>query len=122
MLHLKQDHSEFVVLSVLAEGPSYGYAISKEIAARSEGAFKLSASAMYPLLTKLEKQGLVTTSWEEIKAQGADPDSSGRKRKWYTLSTKGTKRLAQHIETQRRVVKILSAFAPDALAGGVGMP
>lgn len=120
MLHLKQDHSEFVVLSVLAEGSSYGYAISKEIAARSEGAFKLSASAMYPLLTKLEKQGLVTTSWEEIKAQGADPDSSGRKRKWYTLSAKGTKRLAQHIENQRRVLKILSAFAPDTLTSEAG--
>lgn len=122
MLHLKQDHSEFVVLSVLAEGPSYGYAISKEIAARSDGAFKLSASAMYPLLTKLEKQGLVTTGWEEIKAQGADPDSSGRKRKWYTLSAKGTKRLAQHIENQRRVLKVLSAFAPDTLMGEAGSP
>ncbi len=73
MLNLKQDHSTLVVLSVLADGPSYGYAITKAIASKSDGHFKLTASGMYPLLTKLEKQGLVSTSWEEVKAEGADP-------------------------------------------------
>ncbi|MBL4590923.1 MAG: PadR family transcriptional regulator [Phycisphaerales bacterium] len=115
MLHLKQDHSELVVLSVLAEGPSYGYAISKEIAARSDGHFKLSPSGMYPLLTKLEKQGLVTTTWEEIKSRSSNPDASGRKRKWYTMSVKGSKRLTQHIENQQRVLKILNGFVPASL-------
>lgn len=115
MLHLKQDHSELVVLSVLAEGSSYGYAISKEIASRSEGHFKLSPSGMYPLLTKLEKQGLVTTSWEEIKSRSSDPDATGRKRKWYTLSPKGSKRLTLHIENQQRVLKILNGFVPASL-------
>ncbi len=115
MLQLKQDHSELVVLSVLAEGPSYGYAISKEIAARSDGHFKLSASAMYPLLTKFEKQGLVTTSWEEIKSRSSDPDATGRRRKWYTLSPKGAKRLAQRIENQERMLAILNGFVPAPL-------
>ena len=114
MLNLKQDHSTLVVLSVLADGPSYGYAISKAIAARSDGHFKLTASGMYPLLTKLEKQGLVTTSWEEVKAQGADPDASGRKRKWYTLSTKGTKQLDKHIEAHKQMQSLLDNFLmPD---------
>ncbi len=122
MLHLKQDHSELVVLSVLAEDPSYGYAISKEIAARSQGHFKLSPSAMYPLLTKLEKQGLVTTSWEEIKSRSSDPDATGRKRKWYTISPKGSKRLTQHIENQQRVLKILNGFVPTSLRdSGMGL-
>jgi PadR family transcriptional regulator PadR len=120
MLHLKQDHSELVVLSVLAEGSSYGYAISKEIAARSEGHFKLTPSAMYPLLTRLEKQGLVTTSWEEIKSRSSDPDATGRKRKWYALSTKGSKRLAQHIENQKRLLVILNGFVPASLRDSSG--
>jgi PadR family transcriptional regulator PadR len=115
MLNLKQDHSTLVVLSVLANGASYGYAISKAIAARSDGHFKLTASGMYPLLTKLEKQGLVTTSWEEVKAQGADPDASGRKRKWYTLSTKGRKQLDKHIEAHKQMQSLLDNFLlPDA--------
>ncbi len=110
MLTLKQDHSELVVLSVLAQGPSYGYAISKDIAARSEGNFKFSPSGMYPLLTKLEKLGLVTTNWEEVKAAGADPDSTGRKRKWYTLSPKGHKQLAKRIELHAQMQSILIGF------------
>lgn len=110
MLNLKQDHSTLVVLSVLADGPSYGYAIGKSIAARSEGHFKLPASAMYPLLTKLERQGLVTTSWEEVKAEGADPDASGRKRKWYTLSDKGRAQLGKHIEAHERMRALLDGF------------
>ena len=117
MLTLNQDHSEPVVLSVLAEGASYGYAIGKSIAARSDGHFKLSASGMYPLLTKLEKSGLVTTSWEEVKAAGADPESSGRRRKWYTLSDKGHKQLARRIEIHRQVQSILDGFVLPASCG-----
>ena len=119
MLTLKQDHSELVVLSVLAVGPSYGYAISKDIAARSAGHFKLSPSGMYPLLTKLEKNGLVTTGWEEVKAVGADPDSTGRKRKWYTLSDKGHKQLAKRIEHHQQVQSILAGFVSPAHETGL---
>ena len=115
MLTLKQDHSTLIVLSVLADGPSYGYAISKAIAARSDGHFKLTPSGMYPLLTKLEKQGLVTTSWEEVKAEGADPDATGRRRKWYTLSPKGHKQLAKHIEANRQMQALLDAFVAPAI-------
>ena len=114
MLKLKQDNSELVVLSVLAEGASYGYAISKASEARSEGHFKLTASGMYPLLTKLEKSGLVTTDWEEVKAAGADPDSTGRRRKWYTLSAKGHKQLVRRIEMHRQMQSILDGFVLPA--------
>ena len=115
MLNLKQDHSTLVVLSVLADGPSYGYAISKAIAARSDGHFKLTASGMYPLLTKLEKNGLVTTHWEEVRAAGADPGSTGRRRKWYTLSAKGRKQLSKRIEMHRQMQSILDGFVLPAL-------
>lgn len=114
MLNLKQDHSTLVVLSVLADGPSYGYAISKAIAAKSDGHFKLTASGMYPLLTKLEKQGLVTTTWEEVKAEGADPDATGRRRKWYTLSPKGHKQLAKSIEAHNQMLHLLDNFLASA--------
>jgi len=121
MLTLKQDHSELVVLSVLAAGASYGYAISKDIAARSEGHFKLSPSGMYPLLTKLEKNGLVTTSWEEVKSANSDPESSGRRRKWYTLSAKGHKQLSKHIEHHRQVQSLLDGFVRPALDSESGL-
>lgn len=114
MLSLKPDHSELVVLAVLAEAPSYGYAISKAVAARSEGHFKLGPSNLYPLLTRLEKQGLVETDWEEVKADTADPQAEGRRRKWYRLSPKGRRRLDQHIEAYRRTQALLNAFVGPA--------
>ncbi|MFT5423944.1 MAG: PadR family transcriptional regulator PadR [Phycisphaerales bacterium] len=117
---LKPDHYELLVLSVLAEGQTYGYAITKAVTLRSEGAFTLAASQLYPLLKKLEKQGLVTASWEEVKAQGADPAASGRRRKWYALSPKGHKRLTQRIEAHRRFTAIIESFisVPGLLGDG----
>jgi len=114
MLSLKPDHSELVVLAILAEAPSYGYSISKAIASRSEGHLKLAPSNLYPLLTRLDKQGLVTTSWEEVKSGASAPDAEGRKRKWYRLSAKGRKRLAQHVESMRRMQSILDSFVSGA--------
>ncbi len=70
---------------------------------------------MYPLLTKLEKNGLVTTSWEEVKSATADPDSTGRRRKWYTLSVKGRKQLERRIEHHRQVQSILDGFVVPAM-------
>ncbi|MEM1186068.1 MAG: PadR family transcriptional regulator [Planctomycetota bacterium] len=102
-----------LVLSVLASGPAWGYRVSKEVAARSEGAFSLGPAKLYPLFTKLEKQGLVTASWEEIRAEGADPEGKGRRRKWYRLSDKGRRRLASRIESHRRFTALIEAFLPS---------
>ena len=107
---LTPEHTELVVLSILKEGPSYGYAISKQVAARSGEAFKLGPSQLYPLLTKMEKQGLVRTDWEEVKAATAEPKAKGRPRKWYRLSTKGEKRLSSRIEAHQRFTQLINSF------------
>jgi len=115
---LTPDHTELVILSLLREQPSYGYAISKLVAARSDEAFKVGPSQLYPLLTKLEKQGLVETNWEEIKAKSAGPDANGRKRKWYKLSAKGHRRLQQRIEAHQRFTSIINAFIAGPESAG----
>ncbi|MEO1716863.1 MAG: helix-turn-helix transcriptional regulator [Planctomycetota bacterium] len=109
---LTPQHAELLVLSVLAEAPSYGYAIAKHITARSADTFKLPPSQLYPLMTRLEKQGLVAPSWEEVKADASDDDAPGRRRKWYKLSAKGRKRLAQRVEAHRRFTALIDAFIP----------
>ncbi|MEZ6318912.1 MAG: helix-turn-helix transcriptional regulator [Phycisphaerales bacterium] len=113
---LKQDHAELVVLSVLRDEAQYGYAISRLVQARSGGAFRLTPGVLYPLLTRLEKQGLVTTEWEEVKADQSEPDADGRRRKWYRLSAKGEKRLAARIEAHRRFTRLIDSF----IVGGAG--
>lgn len=116
---LTAPHAELLVLSVLSQSPSYGYAIAKQITARSGETFKLPPSQLYPLMTRLEKQGLVSPSWEEVKADASADDAPGRRRKWYTLSAKGMKRLSQRIEAHRRFTALIDTFIPGD-AGTLG--
>ncbi len=76
---------DVLVLSVLADGPQYGYAIQRKLrdAGDPEGS-GVKAGTLYPLLHRMEKDGLVTPSWEK---------TTGRPRKWYALSPAGRKRL-----------------------------
>ncbi len=110
----QRDSAELVVLSLLAEGPKYGYLLTKEAAGKSDGAVRLTPGVLYPLLKSLEDQKLVTSSWEEVKAAGADEDEAGRKRKWYRLSAKGRKRLAQRIAAHQAYRSIIDAFIGPA--------
>ncbi|MGD9688847.1 MAG: PadR family transcriptional regulator [Phycisphaerales bacterium] len=116
------DSAELVVLSLLGDRRLYGYAIGKEVAARSDGKLRLTPGVLYPLLKELEAQGLISSSWEEIKAEDADADDVGRRRKWYRLTAKGRRRLEQRVAAHRAFRTIIDAFigrAPHA-AGGEG--
>ncbi len=112
---LIRQHADLLVLSVLADDALYGYAISKEVAARSEGQLRLTPGVLYPLLHKLEKQKLLLSSWDEVRADDSET-AGGRKRKWYRLSAKGKRKLEQRIATHRACQKLIESFIPDALA------
>ncbi len=105
--------TDLLVLSVLAEGRAYGYAIAKQLAAKSEGAVRLTPGVLYPLLHKLEKQGLLLSSWETVQAEGNE-DGRGRKRKWYRLSAKGRRRLEQRAAAHRAYQAVIESFLPRA--------
>ncbi|MBS0197323.1 MAG: helix-turn-helix transcriptional regulator [Planctomycetes bacterium] len=107
---LPRDSSELVLLSLLADGPMYGYAISKEVGARSEGRMKLTPGVLYPLLRRMEAEGLVLTEWEEVKSERAQEGDEGRRRKWYKLSAKGRKALDHRIAAHRAYTAVLDAF------------
>jgi len=117
---LRQDDSELVVLSVLADEPLYGYAITKAVAARSGGDIRLSPGVLYPLLAKLESQKLILSTWEEVKSDRAEEDAGGRRRKWYRLSAKGRKRLEQRVEAHRVYLHRIAAFIRGNQNGATG--
>jgi PadR family transcriptional regulator len=75
---------DLMVLSVLAGGKKYGYLLQKEVREASGTRVDLPAGTLYPLLHKLEDDGLVRSTWD---------DSTGRERKWYELTAAGRKRL-----------------------------
>jgi PadR family transcriptional regulator, regulatory protein PadR len=76
-----------LILSVLAHGENYGYAISKRVAELTGGKMQWTDGMLYPVLHRLEKQQYVKSEWRVLK--------SGRRRKYYRLQNDGVKRLAE---------------------------
>ncbi len=76
-----------LVLAILAEGDSYGYAILQRVRDVSEGRMEWTDGMLYPVLHRLERLGHVESRWE------AAP--SGRRRKYYRLTSQGRAQLAE---------------------------
>jgi DNA-binding PadR family transcriptional regulator len=70
---------------VLAAGPGHGYAIISALRDRSEGTFDLPEGTVYPALHRLERSGLLASSWA---------DADGRRRRVYALTSEGEAALA----------------------------
>ena len=95
-----------LVLSILSEGPTYGYAIIKRVSDVSMGELEWTEGLLYPLLHRLERQGQIRGSW------GAS--ESGRKRKYYDLTDDGRAALAEHRSQWRAVAAALEESWGDA--------
>ena len=76
-----------MVLSILSGGESYGYEILQQVVTLSRGQVEWSDGMLYPVLHRLEREGLITARWETA--------DSGRRRKYYRLTSRGKKRLQQ---------------------------
>jgi PadR family transcriptional regulator len=95
------------VLRVVGDGPTYGYAIAGRLADAGLGAVK--GGTLYPILTRLETDGLVTSSW-----QAGD---GGPGRKFFQLTDAGARSLAERTEqwqvfTQRAAALLASPHVP----------
>jgi DNA-binding PadR family transcriptional regulator len=77
-----------LVLSILADGESYGYAILKRVRELSAGELEWTDGMLYPLLHRLHRLGYVTTEWR------SPPE--GRRRRYYALTDEGQAALAEH--------------------------
>jgi PadR family transcriptional regulator PadR len=92
-------HLDLLMLSVLAAGPAHGYAVITALRARSGGTFDLPEGTVYPALHRLERAGLLTSSWQ---------DAEGRRRRVYALTADGEAALAAERSEWKR------------FAGGIG--
>ncbi len=86
-----------LVLAILSEGESYGYAIIKRVAELSRGELQWTDGMLYPLLHRLERNGFVQAVWGRSK--------SGRRRKYYRLTIAGIDYLA----SQRRQWEVVDS-------------
>ena len=80
-----------LVLAILAEADSYGYAILQRVRDLSSGRIEWTDGMLYPVLHRLERLGHVQARWEVAE--------SGRRRKYYRITSGGR---AQLIEERRQ--------------------
>lgn len=83
----RKGSSELLILSILDDAPLHGYAIMRELGARSEGYFTMTAALLYPTLHKMESDHLIEGIWE--KSQG------DRQKKVYSITSHGREQLAE---------------------------
>ena len=76
-----------VVLAILAEEDSYGYAILQRVRELSEGRMEWTDGMLYPVLHRLERLGHIEARWEVA--------DSGRRRKYYSITSRGRAQLAE---------------------------
>jgi PadR family transcriptional regulator len=103
-----------LVLAILAEGESYGYAILKRVRALSGGELEWTDGMLYPLLHRLRRLGYVTTEWR------TPPE--GRQRRYYMLTDDGRTALADQRRQWETVTRALNDVwrGPGELLTAVG--
>src|ERR1051325_10095131 len=86
-------HLDALVLATLRDGPAHGYAVIEELRRRSGGRCARPERTVYPVLHRLEADGLLTSSWSS---------AAGRRRRVYRLTRRGRATLARrHGEWER---------------------
>ena len=100
-----------IVLAILADEDSYGYAILQRVRELSGGRMEWTDGMLYPVLHRLERLGHVEARWEVA--------TSGRRRKYYGITSRGRAQLADEHrqwqavdETLRGIWRTLALPAP----------
>jgi len=86
-----------LVLAILADGDSYGYAIIKRVSELSAGQLQWTDGMLYPVLHRLERLSHVEAKW--------GMSASGRKRKYYRITRRGR----THLARQRQQWQVVDA-------------
>ena len=92
-----------LVLSLLKNSDSYGYEIIGKVRTLSGGELEWKEGMLYPLLHRLEKNGLIESYTK--------PAVSGRPRKYYRLLPEGEKSLVEQRNSFARIVEFLDRAA-----------
>jgi len=79
-----RDINELLVLSTLRDGEKHGYQIAVDVETESNGLFRFQHGTLYPILHRLEGEGLIRGSWTK---------DGGRRKKVYALTAAGGKHL-----------------------------
>jgi transcriptional regulator len=101
---------DVIVLKAASWGPRHGYAVSRWIKDTTEGALDVEEGALYPALHRLEKRGLLESTW--------GLSENNRRAKFYQITAAGRRHLREEAAAWQRyaamLARVLAAPAPAA--------
>ena len=94
---------DLMVLRTLdAMGPQHGFGLAKRILQVSEGLLDLNQGTLYPALLRLEQRRWIKSRW--------GISDNNRKAKFYELTTRGRRQLADETENWAQTVSLMAKF------------
>jgi PadR family transcriptional regulator PadR len=91
-----------IILSMLKNNDSYGYAIVQKVKEISSGQIKWTEASIYPVLKKMENEGMVKSYWRV--------EQNERPRKYYSIQENGVQQLALNREEWSRMFSVFEHF------------
>ncbi|HEY9429125.1 MAG TPA: PadR family transcriptional regulator [Gemmatimonadaceae bacterium] len=105
-LDLLQGTLDVLVLRTLAWGPMHGYAVSRWIHDRTDGAIEIDDAALYKSLHRLEHSGAVDAEW--------GLSENNRRARYYKLTREGRRQLRSQESAWRRYAEAVSKVLAPA--------
>ncbi|MBN1819201.1 MAG: PadR family transcriptional regulator [Prolixibacteraceae bacterium] len=99
-----------IVMKLLNDnGQMYGYQITREVEEITAGKLKITEGALYPVLHKLEAQGLLNVNMEKV---------NNRPRKYYFLTEKGKKETVSLLSDMRSFIQNMEVLLNPGISNG----
>jgi transcriptional regulator len=96
---LLQGTVALLILRALQLGPAHGYAITRWIRERTDGALTMEDAALYQALHRLEARGWIEAEW--------GVSENNRRAKYYALTPDGRRQLRSEISSWRRYAEAM---------------
>lgn len=87
---------EMLILKVVSAAPEHGWGIGQRLSRMSDGVFEVNQGSLYPALQRLLRKGWITAEWQKSE--------TGRRAKYYRISTSGARQLVTERESWSRQV------------------
>jgi PadR family transcriptional regulator PadR len=97
---------DLLILKTLALGPAHGQAVATIIERNSDDFLQVEHGSLYPALYRLEERGWIASSWSTTE--------NNRKAKYYELTAKGRKQLAEQTNSWDSLVRAMERILHPA--------
>lgn len=101
---------DMLVLQSLQLGPMHGWGITELLERRSERVLQIGQGSLYPALYRLERQGLVESTWGVTE--------NNRKARYYSVTAEGRERLAEERANWERLARAVQLVMRPAQSRG----